>query len=187
MDFSQTRELKPMTQLQLVKPQLALKEEYLAFYQEWKESGESIVPFIVSSDPSDFEGMLDMLAEREKGVGLPEGHVPDSTFWTIDGRNQVVGAVNIRHQLSPFLLNAGGHIGYGIRPSERRKGYATVQLRLSLIEAKKLGIQQALVVCDAINISSEKTILNNGGKADSDFIEEDGNVIKRYWINLTER
>ncbi|MNW15818.1 hypothetical protein D3C71_2144500 [compost metagenome] len=55
------------------------------------------------------------------------------------------------------------------------------------MEAKKLGIQQALVVCDAVNIGSEKTILNNGGKADSDFIEEDGNVIKRYWINLAER
>jgi len=80
------------------------------------------------------------------------------------------------------LFNAGGHIGYGIRPSERRKGLATMLLELSLIEAKRLGIKDVLVVCDAGNIGSEKTIVKNGGKADSDFIEEGGNVIKRYWI-----
>jgi predicted acetyltransferase len=176
-----------MTQLRLVMPQLALKEEYLAFYQEWKKSGERVVPYIVKSDPSDFQDMLDMLAKRAMRIGLSEGQVPDSTFWSIDNRNQVVGAVNIRHQLTPFLLHAGGHIGYGIRPSERRKGYATAQLRLSLAEAKKLGIQQVLVVCDAVNVASEKTILNNGGIPDSDFIEDDGNVIKRYWIHTNEK
>lgn len=92
------------------------------------------------------------------------------------------GAVNIRHRLSEFLFNAAGHIGYGIRPSERRKGFATVLLQLSLIEAKKLGIEDVLVVCDAGNVGSEKTIINNGGKPDTDFIEDDGNIIKRYWI-----
>jgi len=72
----------------------------------------------------------------------------------------------------------------GIRPSERRKGFATQLLALSLKKAKEIGIQKALVVCDETNIGSERTILNNGGVPDTSFVEEDGNVIKRFWIEL---
>jgi predicted acetyltransferase len=81
-------------------------------------------------------------------------------------------------------LNCGGHIGYGIRPSERRKGYATKLLALSLDKTKELGIQNVLVVCDEGNVASEKTILNNGGIPDTSYVEEDGNVVKRFWIQL---
>lgn len=174
-----------MSDLKLVKPHLNLKDGYLSFYQEWMESGEDMVPWVISRDPSCFEAMLEILEDRERGVGLQEGWVPDSTFWLIDDRDQVLGVVNIRHRLSDFLLNAGGHIGYGIRPSERGKGYATFLLMYSLVEAKKLGIEDVLVVCDAWNIASEKTIIKNGGRADIDYIEEDGNVIKRYWIKIS--
>jgi predicted acetyltransferase len=79
-------------------------------------------------------------------------------------------------------MNAGGHIGYGIRPSERQKGFATELLRLALEKTRELGINRVLVVCDAINVGSEKTIQKNGGIEDTDFVEDDGNVIKRYWI-----
>ncbi|WP_037282838.1 GNAT family N-acetyltransferase [Saccharibacillus sacchari] len=171
-----------MNNLKLVKPRLELKNEYLPFYQEWKESGEDMVPWVISKDPRDFQGMLKSLSDSEKGIGLPEGWVSDSTFWLVNDYNRVLGAVNIRHRLTEHLFNAGGHIGYGIRPSERQKGLATILLELSLIEAKRLGVKDVLVVCDAGNIGSEKTIIKNGGKPDSDFIEEDGNVIKRYWI-----
>ncbi|MDQ0089149.1 putative acetyltransferase [Paenibacillus anaericanus] len=171
-----------MNNLKLVKPQIDLKDEYLSFYQEWKESGEDLVPWVISKDPSDFQKMLKFLSDNEMGVGIPEDWVPDSTFWLVNDRNKVIGAVNIRHRLSEYLFNAGGHIGYGIRPSERRKSFATILLKLSLIEAKKLGIKDVLVVCDAGNVGSEKTILNNGGRSDTDYIEDDGNVIKRYWI-----
>ncbi|MFB5563381.1 GNAT family N-acetyltransferase, partial [Bacillus cereus] len=74
--------------------------------------------------------------------------------------------------------------GYGIRPSERRKGYATKLLALSLEKTKELDITKVLVVCDAVNTASEKTILHNGGLRDHDFTEEDGNVVRRYWIEL---
>lgn len=82
------------------------------------------------------------------------------------------------------MYNAGGHIGYGIRSSERLKGYASKLLELSLSEVKKLGIKEVLVVCDADNVGSEKTIIKNGGRADANYIEDDGNVIKRYWIEI---
>ena len=99
-------------------------------------------------------------------------------------KKRVIGAVNIRHQLTEFLFNGGGHIGYGIRPSERKKGFATKALSLSLEKAKELGIQKALVVCDEDNVGSLKTILKNGGMPDQDYIEEDGTIVKRFWIEL---
>lgn len=171
-----------MSHLKLVEPQTGLEKEYLSFYQEWKDSGENMVPWVISKDPAEFQPMLEVLKRHKQGINLPEGWVPDSTFWLVNEQDRILGAVNIRHQLSTYLLQAGGHIGYGIRPSERGKGYAATMLKLSLIEAKKLGIRKVLVVCDADNTASEKTILHNGGRRDTDFTEQDGNVIRRYWI-----
>ncbi|NMO96589.1 GNAT family N-acetyltransferase [Paenibacillus lemnae] len=172
-----------MNHVKLVKPQMELREPYLDFYHEWKESGEDMVPRVIGIDPDDFSGMLKILSDREQGIGLPDGHVPDSTFWLLHDHGRVLGAVNIRHDLTEFLFHAGGHIGYGIRPSERRKGYAAKLLELSLVEAEKLGIHHVLVVCDYNNIGSEQTILKHGGNQVADYIEDDGNVIKRFWIH----
>lgn len=173
--------------IRLVKPAMQLKNAYLAFYEEWKESGETMIPWVIERDPRDFEAMIQFLENNEKGVGLPEGWVPDSTYWLIDGKDRVLGVVNIRHDLTDFLRNAGGHIGYGIRPSERQKGYATELLKLSLQKCRELGIEQALVVCDDVNTASRKTILNNGGIEDTDFIEEDGTIVKRYWVPVNTK
>lgn len=168
----------------LVKPAEELEEEYYQFYKEWKDSGESMIPWVVSKDPTDFKGMLQFLRNNEKGEKLPKGWVPDSTYWLVTTNKKVVGAVNIRHSLTDTLLKSGGHIGYGIRPSERKKGYATKLLALSLEKAKELGIEKALVVCDYDNVASKRTILNNGGVADTSYTEDDGNIIERFWITL---
>lgn len=168
----------------LTKPTIECQNEYLSFYREWKESGEVMVPWVISKDPLDFQGMVQDLLNAEEGIGIPEGRVPHSTYWLVDENKKIVGAVNIRHRLTERLFNCGGHIGYGIRPSERQKGYATKLLSLSLEKTRELNLQKVLVVCDEENIGSEKTILNNGGIQDESFIEEDGNVLKRFWIEL---
>ncbi|GIX56081.1 MULTISPECIES: GNAT family N-acetyltransferase [Bacillus cereus group] len=168
----------------LLTPTTDLQDEYLDFYNEWKDSGETMIPWVITKDPSNFPAMVQELLDAHNGVNLPESWVPDSTYWLVTDHNRIVGAVNIRHSLTEHLFNAGGHIGYGIRPSERRKGYATKLLELSLEKTKKLNITRALVVCDAVNTASEKTILHNGGVRDDDFIEEDGNVVRRFWIEL---
>jgi predicted acetyltransferase len=173
-----------MEEVSLIKPCKELEEQYLSFYQEWKDSGENMVPWVISKDPTNFEEMIQFLLDNENEGNLPDNWVPDSTYWLVTKDNRIVGAVNIRHSLTEKLFNCGGHIGYGIRPSERRKGLATKLLALALEKAEELGIQKVLVVCDEDNIASEKTILSNGGKPDSDYIEEDGNVIKRFWIQL---
>ena len=95
----------------------------------------------------------------------------------------MVGAVNIRHYLSEALLKNGGHIGDGVRPSERRKGIATKMIGLALRECRRLGIENVLMVCSKDNIGSAKSIVNNGGVLENE-IEVDGNIEQRYWIKL---
>lgn len=140
----------------LLTPTTDLQEEYLDFYIEWKDSGETMIPWVISKNPANFPAMVQELLDAHNGINIPETWVPDSTYWLVTNNNRIVGAVNIRHSLTEHLFNAGGHIGYGIRPSERRKGYATKLLALSLEKTKELDITKVLVVCDAVNTASEK-------------------------------
>ena len=113
----------------------------------------------------------------------PDGYVNSTTFLAVI-QVKVVGMISIRHYLNDALLNKGGHIGYGVRPSERGKGYATKMLALALEESRTLGIDRVLVTCDKGNIGSAKTILKNGGVLENEITEEDGNVHQRYWIDV---
>lgn len=92
--------------LHLTKPTVDLKEEYLSFYREWLESGEDMIPWVIEKDPSNFEGMVQFLIDNENGINLPEGWVPDSTYWLINEDKRIIGVVNIRHQLteSPLIV-----------------------------------------------------------------------------------
>lgn len=169
----------------LVEPSVQYRHAYLSFYEEWKKSGEDIVPWVVDRDPADFAAMIEFLFSQDCEEKVTDDKwVPHSTYWLIDKRQEVVGAVNIRHRLNEKLRNSGGHIGYGIRPSARRKGYASALLAFALQKSRELGLDKVLVVCDQGNIGSEKTILKNGGRFDSEFTEEDGNVVRRFWIDL---
>ncbi|MGG4129445.1 GNAT family N-acetyltransferase [Paenibacillus illinoisensis] len=173
-------------QVRLVRPSIAYKEAYMAFYQDWLQSGELMVPWVIAKDPSDFEGMIASLHRSEQGIDIPEGWVKDSTYWLVTETGKMVGAVNIRHELTDKLFNSGGHIGYGIRPDERQNHYGSQILELSLVKARELGITKVLVVCDAHNIASKKVILRNGGVQDQHYVEPDGNVVERFWIDNVE-
>lgn len=171
-------------QVYLARPSMEYYQEYMSFYQEWKQSGEAIVPWIVEKDPSDFPAYVRYLQDEENGEKLKPGWVANSTYWLINEQGKIAGAVNIRHALTEGLLNTGGHIGYGVVPSQRRKGYATAILEQSLQKTRELGLNRVLLACDEGNVGSEKTIVKNGGVFESVFIEEDGNVVKRFWIEL---
>lgn len=134
---------------------------------------------IFKNDCHDFDFYLEHLELKEAA----ENRVPDSVFFLLDEeRNRLLGAVNIRHYLNDALLKEGGHIGDGIRPSERRKGYATEMIRLALVECKKLGIDKVLMTCSKENIGSVRSIVKNGGVLENEFINSDGDVEQRYWI-----
>lgn len=172
-----------MINLALVEPTISLKEQYINMMEEWEKSEEKLIPFVLRYDYSSFENMVEQLVQLRDKPELVERSVKSSTFWLIKDGIQLIGVVNIRHELDEYLRNIGGHIGFGIRPSQRRKGYATELLRLALIESSRLGLQKALVTCDYDNVGSAKTIINNGGVLDSEIVV-DGVKIQRYWIDL---
>lgn len=167
--------------LKLVRLTPEYRPQLTEMMDEWSASGEEIIPYaICKNDYRDFDYYLAHLDVKDDSGTL----VPDSTFFCLDEeRNIFVGAVNIRHYLNERLLRSGGHIGDGVRPSERRKGIATAMIGLALNECKKLGINRVLMVCDKDNIGSAKSIERNGGLLENQ-IEDDGEIVQRYWIEL---
>lgn len=134
-----------MAELYLAKPAIEFKTEYLDMLEDWKQSGEKLVPWVLSFETRDFSAMIAMLEGYGKGMGLQDDQVEHSTYWLVNHEKKVLGAVNIRQRLNDYLSRNGGHIGYGIRPSARGKGYATEILRLALLIAQSLGIEKALI------------------------------------------
>lgn len=110
--------------------------------------------------------------------------VSSTTYFAIrESDNKLVGVIDLRHHIDhPILGTWGGHCGYSVRPSERGKGYAKEMLGLNIQNAKRMGIQKLLVVCDETNTASEKAILANDGVFEK-YIETGGCRMKRYWIN----
>lgn len=168
--------------LKLIKASEEYHRQIAEMLDEWYASGEKIIPYAIRRlGHHDFTRYCAELEVKEASGGL----VPDSTFFCLDEeRDIVVGAVNIRHYLNDALLRSGGHIGDGVRPSERRKGIATTMIGLALKECRKLGIEKVLMVCNKDNIGSAKSILKNGGILENEIID-DGVVVQRYWIDLS--
>lgn len=170
----------------LIKLTKAYEKQLCEMIDEWKLDQElhhtNRSPWaIFRNDCHNFDDYLGHLESKE----ATEGHVPDSVFFLLDeSRDRLLGAVNIRHYLNDSLLREGGHIGDGIRPSERGKGYGTQIVRLALMECKKLGIDHVLMTCDKDNIPSARTIIKNGGVLENEFVNSDGNVEQRYWISI---
>ncbi len=175
--------------LRLIKLTKEYEKQLGEMIDEWvkdqKENHTNHSPWaIFKNDYHDFDYYLEHLELKNPGEGL----VPDSTFFLYDDeRDKLLGAVNIRHYLNEYLLKEGGHIGDGIRPTERRKGYATKMIALALQECKKLGIERVLMTCDKDNIGSAKSIMKNGGILENEFVNSEGVVEQRYWIDLKEK
>lgn len=121
----------------------------------------------------------DIRAEALEETPRREGIVPDTELWGVD-RDSYIGRIAIRHRLTPRLREVGGHIGYDVRPSARRRGHATEILRQALGIAASLGIERTLVTCDTDNIGSRTVIERNGG-----VLEDESNGKRRYWIDTT--
>lgn len=173
--------MKEVTELslRLVKLDTTYKKHLNDMMEEWYGTGEKIIPYAIRRlDYREFDEYMNGLEIKDDTMGL----VPDSTFFCLDEERDIfVGAVNIRHYLNDSLLLHGGHIGDGVRPSERRKGIATEMIHLALKECKKIGIHKVLMVCDKDNIGSAKSIQKNGGILENEVIV-DGIVEQRYWI-----
>ena len=116
---------------------------------------------------------------------MMEGTVPSTTYFAfLKNDSKIVGIIDIRHRLNEYLMDFGGHIGYGVRPTERRKGYATQMLALALKECRKLGLEKVLVTCGKKNLGSSGVIKKNGGVLENEMTEPDGDLLQRYWIDI---
>ena len=129
---------------------------------------------------------LRITMKQANSEALPEGWVPQTTFWMIvDG--SAVGLLRLRHHLNESLLVKGGHIGYYVRPAARREGVASEALRLALAEAAKRGIFSVMLTTNPENRGSIKVIEQNGGKLRKQIADtEDEGTISQYWIELAK-
>lgn len=156
-------------------------------HEEWGPGSHEDGFGLRSTDDVDshagFARWLARLAEQANPESpLADGSVHCTYRWIVEG-DQVLGGIALRHELNDFLMRAGGHIGYGIRPSARRRGLATWALGQVLAEAKIQGLRQVLLVCDVDNIASARVIEHHGGALE-DIRPTELGMARRYWIKL---
>ena len=159
-------------------------KEYIA---EHKANGELHLHGASLLETMDYDSWLSIMERSKREETAPFDWVAATELFALrksDGR--LVGMINIRHSLNDFLRSYGGHIGYGVRPSERRKGYATQMLALGLAYAKEIGLKRVMVSCNKSNVASAKTIIGAGGVLEREFLHDDGEVVQIYWIALTK-
>lgn len=171
---------------ELIAPTTRLYASWHEARDEWGRGVHQDGSGLRDTDDVDSAAGFAAWVERLRGEadGAGEGRVPATYWWIVDG-DRYLGAITLRHELTDFLLRAGGHIGYGIRPSARGRGLATWALGAVLDEARRRGLHRVLVTCAEYNIASARTIERNGGVLEDVRDTELGRV-RRYWISAAD-
>ena len=163
--------------------------EYLDEFVKYKSNINGSGSLDKIYDGYSFEEALDRCLNMEnEEYAKSIDRCPGKTFLLIrENDNKIVGTINLRWNLNEALLRHGGHIGYGIRPTERRKGYNKLNLYMVLKEAQKMGIERVMLTCDIDNLGSDKTIKALGGIFERNEIDDSNNkTLNVYWINVNE-
>jgi predicted acetyltransferase len=171
---------------ELVAPTVRLEAEWREAHGEWGPgSHEDGFGLHADDDLESAAGFRAWLArldlQSDPATAPPPGKVHCTYRWIIED-DRVLGGIALRHDLNEFNQHLG-HIGFGIRPSARRRGIATWALGQMVIEARRLGLRRVLLVCAGDNVASAKTIERNGGVLEDD--PADQPELRRYWIDLT--
>ena len=173
-----------MEKIILIKPNLSYADEITKYKEESLKENPLINGAAGLDNFSSIKDWLEELKKRSSEATVPEGLVPSSTYLGVREKdNYIVGMIDIRHYLNKYLTQVGGNIGYGVRKTERNKGYAKQMLKLALEKCKELKIKKVLITCDEDNIASEKVILSANAKLE-DIRNVDGENKKRFWIDL---
>ena len=162
--------------MKLVFPNIAYKEKAIEYIREFYEYGSeingsgSLDRYLKEST---YEAWIEKVIRDLDIANMPEGKVPAITYFYIrESDDKIVGMINIRLALNDFLRTEGGHIGYSVRPTERRRHYGTEMLAAALKVCDRIGIKEVLVSCDKSNPASAGVIKNCGGKLKREFYSE---------------
>ena len=167
----------------LVRPTLELKEKALDYRQEHFDNNEMIINGSELLDKTDsYEEWLKSVTDNTSADTVNPNWVVTDTFFAIDENENIIGIIDLRHTLNDFLKDFGNS-GYSVRPSKRRKGYATEMLRQLLLIAKQAGLEELHLSVERDNEPSVKTIVKNGGKYERSF-EFEGEEADIYKIIL---
>ena len=175
-----------MEDLLLVRPTLELERAALDYQREHLACGENELHGSALMDQLPYDEWVQRTLENAHPDTVHGDWVEADTF-IVERQtdHRIIGMVDIRHSLdTPFLAQVAGHIGYGVRPSERRKGYATAILGLALEHARRLGLSRVMLACYGDNEGSRRTILKWGGGKEREFVHTDGKTVEVYWITL---
>ncbi|MBI2639007.1 GNAT family N-acetyltransferase [Candidatus Peregrinibacteria bacterium] len=171
--------------VRLVLPSTKYRKSFLEAVKEFKKENNWYVLSVnmpIDEVAKNFLAYVRRVRNLSKGIGLVKGYVPETVYWLTDGK-KFIGRASIRHRLTKHLRLIGGHIGYEVRPTERKKGYGKKILELALPKARKLGIKKVLVTCDETNTASRKIIEYCGGVFEDARSQGKGKPKKlRFWI-----
>lgn len=174
-----------MERLYYEEPSLSRKEDAIEYINEFLKYNSKINGVGgLNRYLDNYEEWL-LKLENDKNLKPSEERVPALTYFLVrESDNKIIGMVNIRLSLNERLRKSGGHIGYSIRPEERKKGYNKINLYLALEVLQNNGIEKAMLSCDKDNLGSSKTMLALGGKLEREFLEEDGQIEQVYQIDV---
>jgi len=185
-----------MNELELQLPTLNHKQAAENFKSEFLEMQEVIIYGSALFDQMEFEQWLAHNTNNRQESTVSMGWVPATTFFAVRKRDRkIVGIIDIRHNLgNEFLAQYGGHFGYSVRPSERKKGYATEILKMGIKYAKSLNIEKLMIACFSDNLPSIRTILKCGGVLSEtkpytgrqliNISNSEEKLVNIYWIDL---
>ena len=175
-----------MTDLELIRPNPAHEMQALDYIKEHEDNNEFELHGGALLEKSEsFASWLKQLAENSDKLTIHNDWVISSTFFAIRKSDEkIIGMVDIRHELNDFLRSYGGHIGIGIRPTERKKGYAIEITKKAIKYCKGIGLSKVMVACYKENIASRKVILKCGGIFEKEFMFSDQKVVQVFWITI---
>ena len=176
-----------MNEPHLIEPDIRYRDSYLEALREGLEQVSPAEEKLREIE-RDFEGFMERKNDLNIPVELPDGRkvkrVPQIDLWLVSG-DRFLGRISIRHELTEHLRQVGGHVGYAVRKSERRKGYAGLMLKLALPRARSLGLDEVLITCDDDNVGSIRVIEGGGGVLRGKIkAAGESAPIRHYWLKL---
>lgn len=168
--------------LNFVFPDYINKSDVQFFYNEFEKYNEQCIGI---NNYKNYDVWLMEMRNRHTGMNLPKGYVREDFYLCYENK-RLVGVFSLKYELTEYLMNYGGNIGYAVRPDARKRGLANQILKQGLVIAKKAGLSKILCVCDDDNIPSRKVIIKNGGIFENCLYDPYDKVnVERYWISDT--